>query len=161
MKTSAALAALLLLPAGACPYLDGDRRRLQLPAHHPPLWNAPDPARAARRWMAAERKEEAAAEGYAAAAAALDWSRVKADLLKLMRTSDPRWPSDYGNYGPLVRGASAVSAVWCLHVCLRVFACVCVCLRVCFNSRLDLGRVLRSHAPAHGRAVIIRGAFVT
>ena len=36
------------------------------------------------------------------AAAALDWAAVRKDVIELMHKSDPRWPSDYGNYGPLV-----------------------------------------------------------
>ena len=90
--------------AAACPYLDGTQSAAKtssgLPSHHPPLWRAPDPSEAARRWLTQSQSEDHA--GYASAAAALDWSAVKADVISLMHSSDPRWPSDYGNYGPLL-----------------------------------------------------------
>ena len=37
---------------------------------------------------------------YAKAFATLDLDAVKADLKKVLTTSQPWWPSDYGNYGP-------------------------------------------------------------
>ncbi len=106
MKVFALAAAALLAPglaptAHGCPYLEGAALP-PLPANHPPLWNAPDPAHAARRWMVQEDSAFASETGYAAAAAALDWADVRNDVIELMHKSDPRWPSDYGNYGPLV-----------------------------------------------------------
>jgi catalase (peroxidase I) len=38
---------------------------------------------------------------YAAAFKALDYQALKADLTALMTDSQPWWPADYGNYGPL------------------------------------------------------------
>jgi catalase-peroxidase len=37
---------------------------------------------------------------YARAFATLDLDAVKADIRKVLHTSQPWWPSDYGNYGP-------------------------------------------------------------
>jgi catalase-peroxidase len=37
---------------------------------------------------------------YAAAFSKLDLKAVKADIAKLLTTSQPWWPADYGNYGP-------------------------------------------------------------
>ena len=37
---------------------------------------------------------------YAKAFATLDLAAVKADIKKVLTTSQPWWPSDYGNYGP-------------------------------------------------------------
>lgn len=37
---------------------------------------------------------------YAKAFAALDLDAVKADIRKVLHTSQPWWPADYGNYGP-------------------------------------------------------------
>ena len=90
----------------ACPYLDGRTALNSLSPHHPQLWNGPSPAATARRWMTESNKShfdssDYDSSDYASAAATLDWSSVKADVIKLMHTSDSRWPSDYGNYGPL------------------------------------------------------------
>lgn len=38
---------------------------------------------------------------YAEAFAKLDLKAIKQDIYKLMRTSQPWWPADYGHYGPL------------------------------------------------------------
>ncbi|MGQ0631990.1 MAG: catalase/peroxidase HPI [Sporichthyaceae bacterium] len=38
---------------------------------------------------------------YKAAFAGLDVDALKADLIDVMRTSQPWWPADYGHYGPL------------------------------------------------------------
>lgn len=90
----------------SCPYLSGEGSGVP-PKHHPPLWNAPSFSSQARRWMAASERDahderiHAEAIGYSKAAAALDWGAVKADIIKLMHSSDDKWPSDYGNYGPL------------------------------------------------------------
>ena len=39
---------------------------------------------------------------YAAEFATLDFSAVKADIVKVMTTSQDWWPADYGHYGPLL-----------------------------------------------------------
>src|SRR5665213_777972 len=38
---------------------------------------------------------------YAAEFASLDLAAVKADILKVMTTSQGWWPADFGHYGPL------------------------------------------------------------
>ncbi|HEY0247391.1 MAG TPA: catalase/peroxidase HPI [Gryllotalpicola sp.] len=39
---------------------------------------------------------------YAAAFQTLDLAAVKADILEVLTTSQPWWPADFGNYGPLI-----------------------------------------------------------
>ena len=39
---------------------------------------------------------------YAAAFAALDLDQVKKDIEEVLTTSQPWWPADFGNYGPLI-----------------------------------------------------------
>ncbi|MFX8601100.1 catalase-peroxidase, partial [Acinetobacter baumannii] len=39
---------------------------------------------------------------YKAAFEALDLAAVKADIAKVLTTSQDWWPADFGNYGPLI-----------------------------------------------------------
>jgi len=69
------------------------------PTHNTDWW--PD-----RLDLSALRQNEAAANpygpnfDYAKAFLTLDLRAVKADIAKVLTTSQPWWPADYGNYGP-------------------------------------------------------------
>ncbi len=52
------------------------------------------------RQQAAESNPYGADFNYAEAFRNLDLKAVKADISKVMTTSQPWWPADFGNYGP-------------------------------------------------------------
>ncbi|MCB2049465.1 MAG: catalase-peroxidase, partial [Novosphingobium sp.] len=74
--------------------------------------NAEEAAQSGKDWwpskvdLSALRQNDAASNpygadyDYAAEFATLDLDAVKADIRKVLKTSQSWWPADYGNYGP-------------------------------------------------------------
>jgi len=104
LKHSTALAALLTL--AACP-LGFAQAQAQDAAHAAPASTMSN----ADWWpsrldLAPLRQHDASANPYGAdfdyakAFATLDLDAVKGDIRKVLHTSQPWWPADYGNYGP-------------------------------------------------------------
>ncbi len=70
--------AILASASAACPYLSSEPLGTSFPASYDPK----------------------AHQAYRASLSDVDWVSLKSDIIDLLHSSDPKWPSDYGNYGP-------------------------------------------------------------
>jgi hypothetical protein len=96
VKTMLAVATLAVLPSMSLPTV----RAQGAPAPNQ-FWWADQLDLSPLRQHAAESNPLGTGFDYAKAFESLDLNAVKQDITKVLTTSQPWWPADYGHYGPL------------------------------------------------------------